>query len=128
MADPARFDIKINPVQQSPAPGDPWGVKNVEPAPATQDWSVKSVQPEQQAVPKSDPWYVKAISPITNYWPTQQKNAAESFGEMKKGVEELGTSGERLTGTLHTGLGAAGYVSSPINSAIESIAGKPIED
>lgn len=62
-----------------------------------------------------------------NYPSIQAPKAREAFGTMARGVEQMGTPGERLKGTANVGLGALSYTFSPIESAIESIAGRPIE-
>jgi hypothetical protein len=84
----------------------------------------------------------KALEPITSYPETYNQMNRESRDEMSRGAGQIATamSGEdqmgypvnRLTegakGVGNMALGALGYATSPINAALRTVAGKPIEE
>jgi len=81
----------------------------------------------------------KALSPITGYWPTQQRMSKEAQDLIASGVGNILNSGDLTTlqgtglydigkGVGKVGLGALGYVMSPVSSALRSVVGQPIED
>lgn len=103
--------------------------------------------PQQQAAPQPNGGDIvqKALEPITSYLPTQSQMAHESLDQAKRGIGQLQTAaagedimgyplstGERAAnvayGVGNMGLGALGYVASPFNAALRTIAGKPIEE
>jgi hypothetical protein len=81
-----------------------------------------------------------AVRPLTDYLPTQGQYAREGVDEMREGwrnlttrhpdemTNHMGVSLSNLKGIAQMGLGAAGYLGSPINAAIHTIIGQPIED
>ena len=127
MADPTKFDIKITPVQQSPAPGDPWGVAQAEPVQGD-PWAPVGNFKEDH------PWLAKAIEPITSYIPTEQRIAKESMKTIGEGVQELtpqalgGPKGKTAAGLWDVATGALRYAGAPIEAGLETIVGKPIEN
>jgi hypothetical protein len=111
--------------QGSPA-GSKWGVVKTEPL-ATATPPVAPAQPDAPP-PSSGGWIAKAMEPITSYLPTQRKMAEEGVARMGEGVSELGTPGSRLSGGWKVVSGAADYVASPINAALHTVVGKPLEE
>lgn len=86
-----------------------------------------------------------ALSPITSYPETYMGMVKESQHQMSRGVDQLRTAadgsdimgypvpaGERAAnvayGAGNAALGAMGYVGAPINAALRTVVGKPIED
>jgi hypothetical protein len=78
--------------------------------------------------PTRTPWFDKMLEPITSYPATQRRMAGEGVEQMKSGVEQIGTKGERTKGFFNTALGALNYTFSPINAAAHTIVGKPLEE
>jgi hypothetical protein len=111
--------------QGSPA-GSKWGVVKTEPLAAATP-PVAPAQPDAPP-PSSGGWIAKAMEPITSYLPTQRKMAEEGMARMGEGVSELGTPGSRLSGGWKVVSGAADYVASPVNAALHTIVGKPLEE
>lgn len=88
----------------------------------------------------------QALKPITSYLPTQGAMAKESLEQAGRGVEQLAGQGdfsrpsvvpvpvddprgmELLKGAGNAAVGALGYTASPINAALRTFIGKPIED
>jgi hypothetical protein len=87
----------------------------------------------------------KAVSPITEYWGHQKEISGETAQQVWRGVEQLtgavaGAKGDlsdpeeraRLwaatKGIGNIGLGALGYLSSPVSAAYRSVLGQPVED
>lgn len=76
----------------------------------------------------------KAIEPITSYPETYSQLNRESREQMSRGVGQLQNAVDNyapadvLKGVANTALGAAGYVFSPVNAALRTVVGKPIEE
>jgi hypothetical protein len=72
----------------------------------------------------------KALEPITSYPSTYNKMQHESREQMAAGVSQMeqGTAKDIAIGAGKTALGAAGYITSPINAALRTVVGKPIEE
>src|SRR5882724_3455604 len=124
---------------------DPWGVSATEPyrggnlgplspegSPAGSKWGVVKTEPAAAAAPPaaapaSGGWLAKAVEPITSYPSTQRQMAGEAVGKMGEGVEALK---ERKLGKAawDLGVGALDYTMSPVNAALRTIVGKPIEE
>ena len=109
------------------------------------------VTPEEMIAPAADlaglimgvPGVAKAIEPITSYPSTYNDMRQEAQGQMARGIEQVGraVSGEDLMGypvdsrtweaakgVANSALGALGYVASPVNAAIRTVVGEPIEE
>jgi hypothetical protein len=81
-----------------------------------------------------------AVRPLTDYLPTQGQYAREGVDEMREGwrnfttrdpdemTNHMGVGLSNLKGIAQMGLGAAGYLGSPVNAAIHTIIGQPVED
>jgi len=81
-----------------------------------------------------------AVRPLTDYLPTQGQYARDGVDEMREGwrnlttrhademTNHMGVSLSNLKGIAQMGLGVAGYLGSPVNAAIHTIIGQPIED
>lgn len=88
----------------------------------------------------------RAISPITSYPETYNRMRQEAQGQMAEGLEQVkagfsfantptpeGVSrssglADILKGAGNMAMGGIGYTASPINAAVRSIAGKPVQD
>lgn len=101
--------------------------------------------PEEGIAEKAMRLGAGAISPITNYPATYKGMVNDAVGQMATGYDQLtrgqprfdpvkdaappdSTAMRLAKGAANVGMGALGYVSSPINAAIHSVVGKPIED
>lgn len=96
-----------------------WGAQPVDDGPLA--WGAKPVA--QTALQK-------AVEPITSYPETYQKMNRESRDLMSEGVAQAqrGTFSDAAIGAGKTALGGLGYVTSPINAALRTVVGKPIEE
>lgn len=85
----------------------------------------------------------KAVEPITSYPGTYNEMRNESVAQMGRGVDQVSTaiSGEdamgypvdnraweAAKGVGNAAMGAVGFVGSPVNAALRTVAGKPIEE
>ncbi len=95
----------------------------------------------------------KGLEPITSYIPTERQMARESLEQVGRGARQLAGSGdaplnkalrlfmdehpeedsapgfkERVKGAANVGLGGISYVSAPINAALRTFLGKPVEE
>lgn len=72
----------------------------------------------------------KAIEPITSYPETYSRMNREGREQISHGVEQIesGKPWDITKGIANAALGTAEYLGSPINAAIHTIAGKPIEE
>src|SRR6516164_7379308 len=81
----------------------------------------------------------KALSPITGYWPTQKQISGEAMQQMRQGVGQIMHPGslstlegtglsDILTGVGNVAAGGLGYVTSPAQSLVRSVASQPLED
>jgi hypothetical protein len=77
----------------------------------------------------------KALEPITDYPATQSQMANESYDQMARGAGQVKEAivgdyapAKLLSGVGNVALGGIGYVASPINAALRTVAGKPIEE
>lgn len=72
----------------------------------------------------------KAVEPFTSYPETYDKMNRESRDLMSEGVDQLQKGGvyDALMGGGKAALGGLGFVTSPINAALRTIAGKPVEE
>jgi hypothetical protein len=72
-----------------------------------------------------------ALKPITNYPETYSKMRNEAQDQMSRGVGQIAhPSGvmDVAKGAGNVALGAAGFVGSPVNAAIDTVVGQPIEE
>lgn len=82
----------------------------------------------------------KALSPITGYWPTYKRMQGEAYDQAAEGIHQM-THPDSLidpqahglhdvgVGALKTAAGGFNYLlGSPVNAAIRSIVGQPLED
>lgn len=67
-----------------------------------------------------------AVAPITDIPQEYSKEVNQSVDQMRQGVNEFGA--HPLKGATDVGLGAAGYLSSPLSAPIHSLVGKPVEN
>jgi hypothetical protein len=81
----------------------------------------------------------KAVNPITSYPETYQRMNKEARDQISRGAGQIANHesltdlqahgiSDVLTGAANMGLGAVGYVASPISAAYRSIVGQPVED
>lgn len=77
----------------------------------------------------------KALEPITSYPTTQAQMAQESYDQLAKGAGQVKDAivgnynpAKLLSGVGNAAMGGIGYVASPINAALRTLAGKPIEE
>lgn len=84
----------------------------------------------------------KAIEPITSYPQAYNEIRQDSQDQMSRGVGQIATAArgedimgypvergwEAAKGVANTGLGALGYAFSPVNAALRTVVGKPIEE
>jgi muramidase (phage lysozyme) len=105
-----------------------WGAVPVEDSPSA--WGAVPV--EQKGAPSI---VERALSPITTYPETQRQMAQESYDQMAQGAGQVkeAITGEYAPGTLLKGvgnaaMGALGYIGSPVNAALRTVVGQPVED
>jgi len=125
--EPEGFEYRV----PKAAPAGDWGVVSQTPAPAPQadPWTVAAQAPATS--PQQDKsWLAQAIEPITNYPSTYTRLRQEAQNQFGEGIEEFGQGGKMkpIKAIANTALGALNYTLSPINAALESIAGQPIEN
>jgi len=134
----AEPQLKIT-VTPEPKPGNPWGVKSVEPVPTQSSaWTPLETKPLEQpnntAQPPSTPWYVKAIEPITSYPAEESRIANEGYEQSKQGFKDLrpeamgGPSGGTAGALWDAVTGAAKMATAPIEAGLNTVVGKPIEE
>jgi hypothetical protein len=107
------------------------GVAHNFPDDATED-EIRSALEEHVPAAKSKPSMLdKALQPFTTYPETYSKMNRESRDQMSRGVEQLRHPEGAMDvakGAVNLAAGAGGFVTSPINAAIDTVAGKPIEE
>lgn len=106
-----------------------WGAIPVEEGPAA--WGAVPVEQKKE----SKGLVETALSPITSYPETYSGMVKESTDQMGRGVDQIkeAFTGDYapatwLKGVGNTAAGAAGYVFAPVNAALRTVVGKPIED
>jgi hypothetical protein len=93
----------------------------------------------EQHTGKAPSMLEKALQPITSYPETYSKMNREAQDQVSRGIGQIANPGsftdlqgtglsDVLTGAANVGLGAAGFVTSPINAAIDTVVGKPLEE
>lgn len=86
----------------------------------------------QQSAPPSQPkgMLANALEPITSYPETYNQMQRESRELMGEGVSQIGEGGvgNIAIGAGKAALGGLGYVTSPINAALRTVVGKPVEN
>lgn len=72
----------------------------------------------------------KALEPITSYPSTYSQMNSDARSEMATGIDQIKQGGlvPIAKGIGNTALGALNYVTSPINAALHTVVGKPIEE
>jgi hypothetical protein len=72
----------------------------------------------------------KALQPVTTYPEAVQRAAGKSYEFAQEGVAQLQESGvlPKVKGAGKIGLGMLGVATAPVEAAIETVAGKPIEE
>jgi hypothetical protein len=78
----------------------------------------------------------KAVEPITSYPETYSQMNREAREQVARGIDQIRRAYEPgprdpigfVTGLGNVGLGALGYVTSPISAGLRTIAGKPLEE
>lgn len=86
---------------------------------------------QQPAAPQRHSMFDKMLEPITSYPSTQAHMAAEARDQVFKGAGQLfkgEPEGERLAGAGNMAVGALSYPLSPINAALRTVVGKPLEE
>ena len=83
--------------------------------------------PQQQQQTEKPGALAKMVEPITSIPSTYNEMVKEAVSRMGRGVEQIG-QGDVLSGVGNTALGAANYVTAPINAPIHTIVGKPLEE
>jgi hypothetical protein len=80
---------------------------------------------------KSEGAIANALKPFTSYPSTYSEMNREAREQVGRGVEQL-SEGEgwldTAKGVGNVGLGALGYVTSPVNAALRTFVGQPVED
>lgn len=86
--------------------------------------------PEKYHAPVTDSMLGKFLEPFTSYPGTESRMAREAVEQMGHGVEQLksGQPWEMAKGAGNVALGAVGYPAAPINAAIHTLVGKPVEE
>lgn len=118
------------PVAQMPMMSAGSGTK-----PAVDPWAPVDQKPVSPPAPatgegQSGGLVANALKPFTDYPSTYARKNLEAREQMGRGVEQIkegGGIGQYAKGAANVGLGAVGYIASPIEAGIESIAGAPIE-
>ena len=109
---------------------------NVVPKPTTEAPAPAPAAPAA-APPKKERSYIpaptvveKALQPVTTYPEALTRAAGESYELAQRGVGRLQEPGltEKLKGAGQIALGLAGVAGAPIEAAIETVAGKPVEE
>jgi hypothetical protein len=81
----------------------------------------------------------KALSPVTGYWDTYQRMLTEARHQMSRGAGQIADADSLIdpkahgiadvaTGFGNIGLGALGFIASPLTAGLRSIVSQPIED
>ena len=119
-------------VGTAPAPsGDPWKVVESRPAPQFDPVSKRlTLYPEGEYKGGYDFSPAGALKPFTDYPEAYQKLVGDALTQMKEGATQA-TSGEgtweKTKGVGNTALGAMKYVMSPIDAAVHTVVGDPLE-
>jgi hypothetical protein len=98
---------------------------------ATQVPAMPAEKPKQERSYVPAPSIVeKALQPITTYPEAVQRAAGESYEFAQEGVAQLQKPEilEKAKGVGKIGLGMLGVATAPVEAAIETVAGKPIEE
>jgi hypothetical protein len=117
----------------------PAGQRRAQPQQQAQAISFDDLIPKQPdaaaAQPQQQSMIAKAVEPITSYPATQSQMAHESYDQLSRGAGQVKNAivgdyapAELLKGVGNVALGGIGYVASPINAALRTVVGKPIEE
>lgn len=94
--------------------------------------AAEAVQLHTGDSPKGKPSLAdKALQPFTTWPETYKKMRNEAQDQMSRGVDQLSHPKGAMDvakGVANVGSGAVGFVASPVNAAIDTVAGKPIEE
>jgi hypothetical protein len=98
---------------------------------ATQVPALPAEKPKQERSYVPAPSFAKkALQPVTTYPAAVQRTAAENYAFAQEGVAQLQEPGfmPKVKGVGKIGLGLLGVATTPVEAAIETVAGKPIEE
>jgi len=107
------------------------GVAHNFPDDATEEEIRSALQDHVPAAKAKPSMLEKALQPITSYPETYSKMNREAQDQVSRGVGQLSHPEGALDvakGAANVGLGSLGFVTSPINAAIDTVVGKPIEE
>jgi hypothetical protein len=111
------FDHSLIPVDYDPFGGDVNAALAPQTAPTAATGPMAYVQ--------------KALEPITSYPETYSRVNRESWDEVSRGIDQLEHPAggvDVAKGIGNVALGSLGFVGSPVNAAIDTVVGKPIEE
>ena len=137
----SRQPMQILPVaaRTAPTPAANWWANDPVSHPTAQQADVPLPRPapgEMEGPPQAPVNMVqKALEPVTSYPSTYSQMANESFDQMTRGAGQVKEAvvgdynpGKLLGGVGNAVMGSIGYVASPLNAALRTFAGKPIEE
>ena len=122
-----------------PAEAPPWlkRAQPAQPSSAGPQWQPADAPPWAKQEKEERGGISEAVRPITTYLPTQKEMAKESLEQIGHGVEQLKepTGGDlaksakaAIKGVGNIGLGAVGYVTSPIGAAYRTVVERPVAE
>jgi hypothetical protein len=87
-------------------------------------------QQQAQQQPSSVGPVEKALEPLTSYPGVYDQMQRDSRSMMSEGIEQAGRGGiyDTAVGVGKTALGGLGYLTSPINAALRTVVGNPLEE
>lgn len=107
------------------------GVEHNFPDDATEDEIRGALQDHVPAAKAKPSMLDKALQPLTTWPETYSKMNKEARQQMSRGVDQISHPDGAMDvakGVANTASGALGFVTSPINAVIDTVAGKPIEE
>jgi hypothetical protein len=80
--------------------------------------------------PEPQGMLAKAVEPITSYPATYDKMQRDARGQIVRGGDQIAEGGAAniAYGAGNIALGSLGYLTSPINAALRTVVGKPLEE
>lgn len=90
----------------------------------------KPAQTAAPAPPQPSGLAANAIAPVSNYWSDYNRMRNESVAGAKQGYQDIQQPGfwNKAKGAAEMVGGGMGYVTSPIDAAVHSIIGRPVEN